>query len=77
MYGKSFINMKFMVHERFFSNQNIYMNQKNYYFILHMNLITTMNQINILTINIHILTAFNVNLMLIIKYTRVKNNIGQ
>lgn len=28
MYGKPFINMKFMAHEKFFSNQNIYINHK-------------------------------------------------
>lgn len=28
MYEKSFINMKFMVHERLFSNKNTYINQE-------------------------------------------------
>lgn len=77
MYEKSFINIKFMVHERLFSNQNIYINheklllyityESNYYYY----------ESDKYPDNIHIITAFNVNLMLITKYTRLKNNIGQ
>lgn len=40
-------------------------------------IIISINQINSLIINIHVLTDFSVNLRFMIKYTGVKNNIWQ